>query len=73
MYVNVDDDIDEILEKLTDEEVESLYNERFSAGPSSSDTWQGLYEARMRMTPEAFLKHIDKIIMDRTGRIICDR
>jgi len=69
MYVNVDD----IPEDLTDEEVENLYNERFSVGPSSSETWQELYEDRMRMTPEAFLKHIDKMIMDRSGRIICDR
>ena len=73
MYVNVDIDVDDILEDLSDEEVENLYNERFSAGPFSSNTWQEMYEARMRMTPEAFLKHIDKIIMDRTGRIICDR
>lgn len=73
MYVNVDIDVDDILEDLSDEEVENLYNERFSSGSSSSDTWQELYEARMRMTPEAFLKHIDKMIMDRSGRIICDQ
>jgi hypothetical protein len=75
MYVNVDIDVLEILGDLTDEEVEDLYKERFpiSSGPTVSELWKELYEARMRMTNEAFLKHIDVIIMDHTGRIICDR
>ena len=72
MYVNVNVDVNEVLEDLTDEEVQELYNERFLAGPTGSVLWKELYEARMRMTKEDFLKHIDTIIMDHTGRIICD-
>jgi hypothetical protein len=77
MYISVDVDIDEILEDLTDEEVQNLYDERFAnrsrfAGSPGSGFWKGLYEDRMRMTKEDFLKHIDKIIMDYSGRIICD-
>jgi hypothetical protein len=73
MYVSVDVDVDEILEDLTDEEVQELYNKRFSAKPTVPGLWKELYEARMRMTKEDFLKHIDVIIMDHTGRIIYDR
>lgn len=73
MYVSVDVDVDEILEDLTDDEVQELYDERFATSTSSgSGFWKGLYEDRMRMTKEDFLKHIDKLIMDHSGRIICD-
>lgn len=69
MLVNVDVDVDEVLEELTDEEVEELYQARF-ASMSSESLWSDMYAKRRILSTEDFLKYLDPIIMDRTGRIL---
>lgn len=69
MLVNVNVDVDEVLEELTDEEVEELYQARF-ASMSSESLWSDIYAKRRILSTEDFLKYLDPIIMDRTGRIL---
>lgn len=69
MLVNVNVDVDEVLEELTDEEVEELYQARF-ASMSSESLWSDIYAKRRILSTEDFLKYLDPIIMDRTGRIV---
>ena len=69
MYVNVNVDIDDVLEELTDEEVQELYDERFGSTPSEG-LWPEIYQQRRSITNDQFLEYIDKIIQDKTGRVL---
>jgi hypothetical protein len=69
MYVSVNIDVDEVLEDLTDEEVQELYDERFSSTPSTG-VWPEIYDKRRDLPLAEFIKYLDPIIMDKTGRII---
>jgi len=69
MYVSVNVDVDEVLEDLTDDEVQELYDERFSNMPVGG-LWPEIYETRRTATNDQFLEYIDKIIQDKTGRVL---
>jgi len=69
MYVNANIDIADVMAELTDDEVQELYDDRFSSH-SSNQIWMELYEKRCVMTATEFLMHLDVIIMDKTGRIL---
>ena len=69
MYVTVNVDVDEVLEDLTDDEVQELYDERFST-QSAEELWMDLYEKRRALSLADFLTHLDRLIMDKTGRIL---
>lgn len=69
MYVNVNVDIDDVLEELTDEEVQELYDQRFGS-QSAEELWVELYDKRRTLPNAQFLTHLDRLIMDKTGRIL---
>jgi hypothetical protein len=69
MYVSANIDIADVMAELTDDEVQELYDDRFSSH-SSNQIWMELYEKRCVMTTAEFLMHLDVIIMDKTGRIL---
>lgn len=69
MYVSVNVDVDDVLAEMTDDEVRDLYNDRFGSH-SADEFWMELYEKRRAMTAAEFLMHFDRIIMDKTGRIL---
>jgi len=65
--VEVDVSIDDIADQIDDEMLEDWYEERFGCKESR---WDVIYENRRRMTTDEFLKHIDQLIQDNTGRIL---
>lgn len=69
MYVNVNIDIDDVLAEMSDDEVQDLYDERFNS-KSSESLWTEIYETRRAATNDQFLEYIDKIIQDKTGRVL---
>jgi hypothetical protein len=69
MNVNVEVDVDDVLAELSDDEVQELYDERFFVTPSKS-LWIEIYETRRAVTNDQFLEYIDKIIQDKTGRVL---
>lgn len=75
MYVNVTVDFDEVLEELTKEEKQKLYDELCEEfyeepEPENDDVWADVWACRVLKDEKEFLKYIDKIIMDQTGRIV---
>lgn len=69
MYVNVNVDVDEVLEDLTDAEVRELFDTRFGS-ESAEELWVEIYDKRRDLSLAEFIKYLDPIIMDKTGRIL---
>lgn len=69
MYVNVNVDVDDVLDEMTDDEVRKLFDARFSSH-SAEELWVELYDKRRALPPAEFLRYLDAIIMDKTGRIL---
>lgn len=69
MYVNVNVDVDDVLDEMTDEEVRKLFDARFSS-QSAEELWVDIYNKRRDLPPNEFLWHLDEIIMNKTGRIL---
>lgn len=68
--VDIEVDIDEVLAQLSPEEIQELYEDEFGKGAREPTTWEAILYKR-RFLPEAeFLKYIDRVIEDQTGRII---
>lgn len=68
VYVDIDmDDFD-------DADIEEEYRDRVERGlitPDDSNVeWLDVFEARRSKSVEEFFKYLDKIIMDKTGRIL---
>lgn len=69
MYVNVDIDFNDLLDEMTDEEVRELFDARF-ASQSAEELWVEIYDKRRDLSLTEFIKYLDPIIMNKTGRII---
>lgn len=69
MYVNVNVDVDDVLDEMTDEEVRKLFDARFSS-QSAEELWVDIYNKRRDLSLTEFIKYLDPIIMNKTGRII---
>jgi hypothetical protein len=69
MYVNVEVDLDDILAEMSDDEVQKLFDERFSVTETQT-VWRELYDKRRELSPSEFLWYIDTLIQDKTGRIL---
>jgi hypothetical protein len=68
-YKTITVDAEVFLDDFDDEDIEAEYEARF--GNTKHETvWHDLYELRITKSQEAFLAEIDKIVMDRTGRIL---
>ncbi len=65
--VEVEIDFDDILNELSEDEIKELYEDAFGL---ERDLWFVLYEKRRKMSDAEFLSHVDKVIMDMTGRIL---
>lgn len=63
VYVDID------LCDFDDDDIRTEYFERFDTAIEESD-WKQLYEQRRSLSVEDFLKIIDNIIMNNTGRIL---
>jgi len=63
--VTVDVDVD--LDDFDDDDIEEEYEARFGLLMSG---WNIIYEKRRQLSQENFLKFIDKVIQDKTGRIL---
>lgn len=72
--VEMEVDIGDIIAKLTDEEIKNEFELRFNVGSYSDDheeeVWIYLFNKRRAVGDQEFLKLIDSIIMDNTGRIL---
>lgn len=68
--VSVDVDVD--ITEFLDEDIKEEYEDRFGPhGEIDTDvTWIQLYELRRSKPVEEFLKVMDGVIMNRTGRIL---
>jgi len=58
-------DID--LNNFKDEDIREAYEARFGL---TSSAWAVIYEKRSQLSQQNFLSYIDKVIQDRTGRIL---
>lgn len=58
-----------LLEEFDDDEIEEEHEARFG-NTKHDNVWHALYELRTTKPVNSFLSEIDKLIMDRTGRII---
>jgi len=68
-YKTISVEAEVCLEDFDDEDIEKEYDARFGNTKHES-VWHDLYELRITKSQEAFLAKIDKIVMDRTGRIL---
>ena len=60
-------DVEVGLDDFEDEDIREEYVSRFGL---SSNIWIAIYETRRQLSQQDFLNYIDKIIQDRTGRIL---
>jgi len=68
-YKTISVEAEVCLEDFDDEDIEKEYDARF--GNTKHDTvWEELYELRILKSQEVFLAAIDKMLMDKTGRIL---
>ena len=68
-YKTISVEAEILLEEFDDEEIEDEYNARF--GNTKHDTiWAELYELRITKSQGIFLAAVDKLLMDKTGRIL---
>ena len=63
--VTVDVDVD--LDDFDDDDIQEEYEARFGLLTSR---WNIIYEKRRQLSQQDFLKFIDKVIQDKTGRIL---
>jgi hypothetical protein len=69
--VDIEIPIDDVLNDLSDEEIKELYEDTFGIDTRREPaSWSILFEKRRTMSDADFLKHIDQVIMDMTGRIL---
>ncbi len=60
-------DVEVGLDDFEDEDIREEYVSRFEL---SSSVWSDIYEKRRQLSQQDFLNFIDKVIQDRTGRIL---
>ena len=68
VYKEVEIDVD--MSDFDDDEIRDEYEDRFGATHVSEEDWEGIYELRRSGKMDEFLRRIDVIIMDRTGRVL---
>lgn len=61
--------VDIELDEIDDEDIHAEYMDRFGDELMESD-WRRLYEQRRSLPVEDFLKIVDNLIMDHTGRVL---
>ena len=62
--------VDVDMSDYDDDDIQSEYEERFNfEGPDPAE-WRRLYEQRRSMSVDDFLKIVDNLIMNNTGRIL---
>jgi hypothetical protein len=66
---SIDVDVDVDLWEFDNEDIRAEYDERFGDRLEEHD-WRRLYEKRCALPVEEFLKIVDNLIMDQTGRIL---
>lgn len=59
--------VDDIIDELTEDEIKELYEDAFGKPDTA---WSTIYEQRRRLSDEQFLRYIDTVIMDTTGRVL---
>ena len=69
MHVNVNVDVEDLLDEMTDEEVRELFDARFGS-ESAEALWVDIYNKRRDLSLAEFIKYLDPIIMNKTNRII---
>lgn len=69
IYVDteVEISVDDIVEYLDDEDIKEMYEDAFGKPDSN---WQQIYHLRRTLSEAEFLKQLDVMIMDNTGRIL---
>ena len=60
-------DVEVGLDDFEDEDIREEYVSRFGL---TSYIWSDIYEKRRLLSQQDFLNYIDKVIQDRTGRIL---
>lgn len=68
IYKEVEIDVD--MSDFEDDEIRDEYEERFGVPAEDEEDWMGIYELRRRGKMDEFLRRIDAVIMDRTGRVL---
>jgi len=63
-------DIDDLLDDMSEEEIIDLFESRINRVLYGREAWINVYHARRTLSEKNFLKYIDEIIMDTTGRIL---
>lgn len=62
--------VDVDMSDYDDDDIQSEYEERFSCeGPDPAE-WRILYEQRRKLSVADFLKVVDNLIMNQTGRVL---
>lgn len=69
IYVDteVEISVDDIVEYLDEEDIKEMYEDAFGKPDSN---WFHIYDLRRKLSAEEFLKQLDVMIMDNTGRIL---
>lgn len=62
--------VDVDMSDYDDDDIQSEYEERFGETGLDPAEWRTLYEQRRKLSTEDFLKIIDTLIMDNTGRVL---
>lgn len=68
VYKEVEVDVD--MSDFDDDEIRDEYEDRFGVPAEDEENWTQVYELRRSGKMDEFMRAIDKIIMDRTGRIL---
>lgn len=68
IYKEVEIEVD--MNDFDDDEIRDEYEDRFGVPADDEENWAQIYELRRNGKMDEFLRLIDKVIMDRTGRIL---
>lgn len=68
VYKEIEIDVD--MDDFDDEDIRDEYENRFGISTEDEENWTQIYELRRNGRMDDFLRLIDKVIMDRTGRIL---
>lgn len=70
VYKEIEIEIDVDMDDFDDEDIRDEYENRFGVSADDEENWTQIYELRRNGKMDEFLHLIDKVIMDRTGRIL---
>lgn len=62
--------VDVDMSDYDDDDIQSEYEERFNLEGPDPAAWRRLYEQRRSLPVEDFLKIVDNMIMNNTGRVL---